>query len=204
MSRNHLALALGLAAAPLAAQDPGLGQVGPDPVDEAFLAVKETYGPPPPEQPQPDCEQPEGDEIVVCARLEEQSQFRVRSDEDAEDEYAAATMNKGNPQAPNVDGPGIFQGPATVGNLCIPGLQKCPPPPAYIVDFDALPEAPPGSDAERVGKGLAPRGNDGTVSPPPAAPDAARATDPSEIASGERPALPPGTVPIEIVTAEPD
>ena len=32
------------------------------------------------------------------------------------------------------------------------------PPPAYLIDFDELPETPPGSDAERAAQGLAPRG----------------------------------------------
>ncbi|RXZ64847.1 hypothetical protein [Pelagerythrobacter rhizovicinus] len=163
MSRNHLALALLFGTAPLAAQtadrDPGTT----DPVEEAFDAARDAYGPPPPAPPQPDCEQPEGNEIVVCARLEEQSQFRIRSDEDAENEYAAATMNKGDPKAPDVSGPGIFKGPATVSGLCV--IPPCPEPPAYMIDFDELPEAPPGSDAERVGRGLAPRGYDGEFEP---------------------------------------
>lgn len=161
MSRNHLAFAACLLfAASAAAQtgdpDPGVT----DPVEQAFEATRDAYGPPPPAAPQPDCEQPEGNEIVVCARLEEQSQFRIRSDEDSENAYAAATMNKGDPKAPDVSGPGIFQGPATVRG-CFPGLQKCPPPPAYMVDFEELPDAPPGSDADRISRGLAPRGYDG-------------------------------------------
>lgn len=174
MSRIHLTLVLAWAvwAAPLTAQN-----AGPDAVDEAFEAARETYGPPPPSRSQPDCKQPEGNEIVVCARLEEQSQFRIRSDEDAEDEYAAATMNKGNPQAPDVAGPGIFKGPATVSGLCV--IPPCPPPPAYMVDFDELPEAPPGSDAERAARGLAPRGYDGEFTPEPAEDGTAAPEDPA-------------------------
>lgn len=159
MSSNHLTLALLFAAAPLAAQTtaPGPGVTGP--VQEAFEAVRDAYGPPPPAPPQPDCAEPEGDEIVVCARLEEQSQFRIRTDEDAENDYARETMNKGDPKAPDVAGPGIFRGPATVSGLCV--IPPCPEPPAYMIDFDELPETPPGSDAERAARGLAPRGYDG-------------------------------------------
>jgi hypothetical protein len=198
MSRIHLGLILALIAAPLSAQSEG--QVT---AEEAVQEAKDTYGPLAPQPEPPDCEQPKPDEIVVCARLEEQSQFRVRSDKKAEDDYARATMNKGNPKTPNVDGIGIFQGPATVGDLCIPGLQKCPPPPAYIIDFDALPVAPPGSDADRVGRGLAPRGDDGVAPPSPAVPAPTKEDATPAAPDGDGPALPPGTVPLEIVTAEP-
>ena len=44
---------------------------------------------------------------------------------------------------------------------CLPGLQKCPPPPALIIDVTALPQAPAGSDADRIARGLPPLGNDG-------------------------------------------
>ena len=54
-----------------------------------------------------------------------------------------------------------------MGSLCIPGLQKCPPPPAIVVDFAALPDAPPGSDADRIARGLPPLGRDGPRLPPP-------------------------------------
>jgi hypothetical protein len=147
-------------AGPLAAQ--------PTTAERAIEAADEAYGP---QRPEPRC-QPQGseEEIVVCAEEQEQSQFRVRSDRDAENDYARETMNKGDPKAPDVAGPGIFRGPPTVGSLCIPGLQKCPPPPAIVVDFSALPEAPPGSDADRIARGLPPVGNDGDrVEPAPAA-----------------------------------
>ena len=49
-------------------------------------------------------------------------------------------------------GKGIFRGPASAS---LP-----PPEPALIIDVEALPEAPPGSDAERVGQGLTPTGNE--------------------------------------------
>ena len=34
-----------------------------------------------------------------------------------------------------------------------------PKDPVYVVDVAALPEAPPGSDADRIARGLAPRGS---------------------------------------------
>jgi len=174
MSRIHLALALCFVAAPLAAQDSASDPA----VEEALEAARETYGPLPPAPPQPDCEQPEGDEIVVCAKLEEQSQFRIRTDEEAENDYARETMNKGDPKAPDVSGPGIFKGPATVSGLCV--IPPCPEPPAYMIDFDELPETPPGSDAARVGKGLAPRGYDGESEAEKKAPNEPQADPPPQ------------------------
>ena len=114
--------------------------------------AQEAYGPPPPE---PACAPAEGDEIVVCAREQDNSLFRVKSSSELDPESEEALAD-GLPRAPDVAGPGIFKGPATVGSLCIPGLQKCPPPPALIIDFSELPEAPEGSDADRVGKGEIP------------------------------------------------
>ncbi len=154
MSRivRSVAAALVLCAVPLSAQDADNVTA-----EEALETAGEAYGPPAPE---PECEPQQGDEIVVCAREQEQSQFRIRSDDDAENDYARETMNRGDPRAPDVGGPGIFRGKATIGGMCIPGLQKCPPPPAIFVDFSELPEAPPGSDADRVGRGLAPTGNE--------------------------------------------
>lgn len=114
--------------------------------------AQKAYGPPPPE---PACAPAEGDEIVVCARQQDNSLFRVKSSSELDPESEEA-LKDGLPRAPDVAGPGIFTGPATVGKLCIPGLQKCPPPPAIIIDFSALPEAPEGSDADRVGKGEIP------------------------------------------------
>lgn len=112
------------------------------------------YGPPP---PKPKCGAQPSDEIVVCAEEQEQSQFRLRDDARTEDDYARETMNEGNPQAPDVAGPGIFRGKATASG-CIKGL-TCPPPRAIDVDFAALPEAPPGSDADRIAQGLPPLGD---------------------------------------------
>ncbi|WP_128891583.1 hypothetical protein [Erythrobacter sp. HKB08] len=131
--------------------------------EQVFERAEAVYGPP---EPEPECEEGEGDEIVVCAQgPDDPEQHRLRSREEAQDDYAARTMNRGNPQTPDPCGPncGIFSGPATVGGLCGIGLNPCPPPPAYFIDFSTLPEAPPGSDADRIARGLPPLGRD--VSP---------------------------------------
>ncbi len=154
--------------------------------EQVFDTARDAYGPPAPE---PDCEPQQGEEIIVCAEEpEDPDKYRIRSSEKAEDDYAAATMNKGNPQTPDPCGPmcGIFQGPPTVGGLCGIGLNPCPPPPAYFVDFTKLPEAPPGSDADRIARGLTPLGNDGGIEPPVAAEDSAANTDRPEPAASPR------------------
>ena len=101
-------------------------------------------------------------EIVVCRARKDQSGDEYSSKESSLDRYAAATAFRDAPATPNPCGPncGIFSGPATVSNLCIPGLQKCPPPPALFIDVSALPKAPPGSDADRIARGLPPLGNE--------------------------------------------
>ncbi len=140
--------------APLAAQETPAPTVS---AEEALIEAEETFGPP---RPRPRCRAGQGGEIVVCAADPDQNQFRIRSDADARDDYARETMDKNAPRAPDVAGPGIFRGEPTIGSLCLPGLQKCPPPPAIVVDFAALPKAPPGSDADRIARGLPPIGND--------------------------------------------
>ena len=101
-------------------------------------------------------------EIVVCGRSGKNTDG-VWDQGAWERRYAAETMNKDNPPPVDPCGPncGIFTGAPTIGGLCIPGLQKCPPPPAIMIDIAALPEAPPGSDADRIARGLAPLGSGG-------------------------------------------
>lgn len=101
-------------------------------------------------------------EIVVCGKVGDDAESAGWNREEWENRYARKTRGA---DPVDVAGPGIFRGKPTVGNLCIPGLQKCPPPPAYMVDFAALPEAPPGSDADRIARGLPPTGNAGPAPP---------------------------------------
>ncbi|OBX19873.1 hypothetical protein A9995_04785 [Erythrobacter sp. QSSC1-22B] len=110
-------------------------------------------------------------EIVVCGQSGENTDG-VWNQEAWERRYAAETMNRNNPAPVDPCGPncGIFTGKPTIGGLCIPGLQKCPPPPAIMIDFAALPEAPPGSDADRIARGLAPLGSGGDAGRGPISP----------------------------------
>lgn len=183
MSRRLAILAAGFLAFFLTAQQPALAQqinsqpVRPatdpdDPQDqrdqreERELGIAERdVGPPPPVE---DCSESESSsisgEIIVCRRQRDQSEFRTRSADRAETEYARATMLKDAPRAPNPNGPnsGIFTGPATVAGLCF--VPPCPTPTMPDIDFAELPEAPAGSDADRIGRGLPPIGYDGEES----------------------------------------
>jgi hypothetical protein len=94
-------------------------------------------------------------EIVVCRELPaDTSQMYSGSREAWLKAYAERTKNKGTIPPPDVAGPGIFRGEPTISGLCFIG--PCPKDPALIVDVEAIPPPPAGSDAERVAKGLAP------------------------------------------------
>lgn len=147
--------ALALAAVPcapaLAQQDGGDEDVVGPMLEEA----RQTYRVDPPEPERPaDCPEAVGNEILVCAPVEsDPDRYRITSSLDNGDD---SHLSWGG-EAPDVSGPGIFKGPATVGGLCF--IPPCPKDPVYVVDVAALPEAPPGSDADRIARGLAPRGS---------------------------------------------
>ena len=147
--------ALVLAAVPcapaLAQQDGGDEDVVGPRLEEARKAYR--VDPPEPERPA-DCPEAVGNEILVCAPVEsDPDRYRITSSLDKGDD---SHLSWGG-EAPDVSGPGIFKGPATVGGLCF--IPPCPKDPVYVVDVAALPEAPPGSDADRIARGLAPRGS---------------------------------------------
>lgn len=147
MSRSaSYAIALYLCV-PLAVGAPAAAQSAPTiTAEEALAQAEEAYGPPAPEK---ECAPQKGDEIVVCAEEEQdQSQFRVKSSAEL-DPTSEEAIDDGLPRAPDVAGPGIFKGPATFSF-------GAPPPPALIIDVTALPQAPAGSDADKIAKGEMP------------------------------------------------
>lgn len=163
MSRRRLSLLAGFAlcslATPVGAQEALKPQSAspPQSIDilvEPAVEADENYE---------DCEEDQDaatitGEIIVCRRRSEEEN-RLYDKEIAERRHAQRTQG---PQPVDVAGEGIFRGPPTVSGLCF--IPPCPKDPVYMVDFDALPETPPGSDADRVARGLAPRGDqDGTA-----------------------------------------
>lgn len=118
----------------------------------------------PPPEPEPDpvllqkCQE-EADaarisgEIVVCRTRPDDLQG-VWDAEGWERDYAERTQG---PRQPNVDGSGIkLPTEGSVFTVTVTVKTGEPPPPALIIDVEALPEAPPGSDADRIGRGLEP------------------------------------------------
>ena len=89
-------------------------------------------------------------EIVVCAPLENPDTLRLPSRLSEGDDSHLSWDGR----APDVTGPYVFSGPATAGGMCFFG--PCPKPPVYIVDVEALPLPPPGSDAEAIAQGRQP------------------------------------------------
>ena len=94
-------------------------------------------------------------EIVVCRELEVPTdQLYSGSREAWLKDYAERTQNAGTIPPPDVAGPGIFRGEPTISGLCF--IPPCPKDAALIVDVEAIPPPPEGSDAERVARGLKP------------------------------------------------
>lgn len=157
-------LASVLLVAPLAALQ-AQDRSGETTVVDILADAEDLYGPPPPYE---DCTAEQeaailSGEIIVCRRKQDPREFQTMDRDSAQDRYARETMNKGNPQTPDVAGEGIFRGPATVSGLCV--IPPCPKEAAIFIDVEALPEAPPGSDADRIARGLPPLGNDNAVAP---------------------------------------
>lgn len=87
-------------------------------------------------------------EIVVCGP--EEDSFRVKSTAESDPNSRQATRD-GALHTPDVAGNGIFKGKATLGKMCLIG--GCPPEAAYMIDLSSIPEAPAGSDADKIAKG---------------------------------------------------
>ena len=136
-----------LLAAPARGQETGTqpAATASDPAADAAIARRlQSYGPP---APRKTCGVPDASgDIVVCAT--DNSQYRVQSTGDS-NRRSKEALNTGIPRAPNASSlPDCSQG----GCIGIGGV----PPPIYYVNFDELPEAPEGSEADEIAKGEKP------------------------------------------------
>ena len=146
---RHLAMVLlVILPAPVAAE---ATSADPAALDEAVAArldaAKQVYGIP---DPRLRCRpKPGSDEIVVCRDSGEDLVVPSTSESDPDSLAARRALNGGVPRAPQFD-----RGSCRGKPGCITGGWA--PPPVYYVDVTKLPEAPEGSDADRIAKGEAP------------------------------------------------
>ena len=96
-------------------------------------------------------------EIVVCRDLGETTDGSWNQ-EDFIRRYAEATQG---PKTPDVDGSGLPFGMTPIVEIRGCFIPPCPGEPALLIDVTALPKAPPGSDADRIARGLPPLGEEG-------------------------------------------
>ncbi len=96
-------------------------------------------------------------EIIVCRDLGETTDGSWNQ-EDFIRRYAEATQG---PKTPDVDGSGLPPGMTPIVEIRGCFIPPCPGEPALLIDVTALPKAPPGSDADRIARGLPPLGPSG-------------------------------------------
>ena len=95
-------------------------------------------------------------EIVVCRQIaDDGSNSLSESRAAAQKRYAQETMLKGGTRAPDAFGIPNHGNPISFGGV---------PPPALMIDVKALPQAPAGSDADRIARGLPPLNEDRELS----------------------------------------
>jgi len=95
-------------------------------------------------------------EIVVCREAGDDGTNSLSgSRADAQKRYARETAFKGGPPPPD-----LFGIPDNGKGIGFGGV----PPPALIIDVEALPKAPAGSDADRIARGLPPLNQDEELS----------------------------------------
>lgn len=140
-----MGLALGIVAMPLLAQaaDPE-----PDPqIADRLAAAKSRLSV---ETVQDRCRSArKAGEIVVCVDRGEDLRVPSTAESDPSSLAARRALNNGIPRAPQLD-----RGSCKGQPGCMVGGWA--PPPIYVIDPAALPEAPEGSDANKIAKGALP------------------------------------------------
>jgi hypothetical protein len=131
----------------VAAVVPGTGMAqtatGPSEADRAIAEKMLGTGRITPDRIRNTCANPTRQgEIVVCGRSPEQN--RVQSTMDS-DPTSREALDDGRLHTPDVAGKGIFKGKPTFSF----GSVEQP----YMIDLSTIPEAPAGSDADKIAKG---------------------------------------------------
>jgi hypothetical protein len=93
-------------------------------------------------------------EIIVCRKLGDDAEFSGVDSEAATRRYAERTQGPGTPDVEGAGGSLLYRTEGSVFMVTVKTKTGDPPPPALIIDVEALPDAPEGSDADRVGKSL--------------------------------------------------
>ncbi|MDJ0979542.1 MAG: hypothetical protein QNI87_13525 [Erythrobacter sp.] len=96
-------------------------------------------------------------EIIVCRKLGDDAESSGFDKQDWERRHAARTQGAKNPNVAGAGGTPIYRiwGSAVMANVTVGLFEEIEAP--LIIDVEALPEPPPGSDADRVANGLPPR-----------------------------------------------
>jgi hypothetical protein len=113
--------------------------------EDVIDAARKAYTVPPSPAVAAECPVPkDGEEIVVCAQQQDQQGFRVAPSSDLEPAMRTTTPDVGTQYPGSVAARGCF-------------IPPCPPPMPELIDLKAIPEAPPGSDADLVARGEKPQ-----------------------------------------------
>ncbi|MEM1195762.1 MAG: hypothetical protein AAGH57_06635 [Pseudomonadota bacterium] len=96
-------------------------------------------------------------EIVVCREVPRGAELSGFDKEQWERDYAQRSQGDKNPGLDSLANGPLYRTDGSVFMVNVKREVGAAPPPPLIIDIEALPEAPPGSDAERTGKGLAPK-----------------------------------------------
>jgi len=142
MLRIGLAVLVGLALTSVAAHAQSDDELDRQ-VAERFSQTQAKFGT---VRPKKRCQPSEAGEIVVCGDNGGDQRVAPTSETDPASLEARRALNNGVPRAPQFDR-GYCPSCKHFGRV---------PPPVYYVDVSALPQAPEGSDADKIAKGEAP------------------------------------------------
>lgn len=99
-------------------------------------------------------------EIIVCRQREDGAAYSGFDKKEWERDYAQRTQGLKQPNLDSLAGGPLYRTEGSVIMVSVKMKVGDPPPPALIIDVSALPTAPPGSDADRIAKGLQPLGEE--------------------------------------------